>query len=183
MIFHQIPDKVALIFSTDKEVIDLYEEVALPLSTMLIAMNLSVLLERVPLSCGRTKVVLWTGMVGSWAAQVPAVLLCTQFYRNDLYGLFTGVTIGYCALDVLLLWVVYTTDWAFFAREASRRSEVIEVTDVSSGESASSSCCSLGKEDCISDSNVKFANKESVTTSEMLVSNRSEVDEDATNKI
>jgi MATE family multidrug resistance protein len=122
-VFYAIPDKVAMIFSSDQEVIDLYEEVALPLTTMLIAMNLSVVLERVPLSCGRTQVVLWTGVVGSWVAQVPAVLLCTKFYRDDLYGLFMGVTCGYCALDILLLGVVYTTDWEFSAQEAKRRSE------------------------------------------------------------
>jgi hypothetical protein len=61
--------------------------------------------------------------LGSWAAQVPAVLLCTHFYRNDLYGLFTGVTIGYAAVDVMLMWVVVKTDWALYASEAARRSE------------------------------------------------------------
>jgi MATE family multidrug resistance protein len=129
-VFYAIPGKVALIFSTDPEVVDLYEEVALPLTTMMISMNLSVLLERVPLSCGRTQVVLWTGVIGSWAAQVPAVLLCTAYYRNDLYGLYTGVTLGYCALDVLLVSVVYTTDWAFYAKEAKRRSEEVVKSDI-----------------------------------------------------
>lgn len=126
-IFFAIPGKIAMIFSSDPEVVELYEEVALPLTTMLIAMNLSVLLERVPLSCGRTQVVLWTGVIGSWAAQVPAVILCTSFYRDDLYGLFTGVTLGYCALDVLLLGVVITTKWKFVAEEAQRRSETSAV--------------------------------------------------------
>lgn len=56
-IFYSIPEKVALIFSGDQAVIELYRNVALPLTTMLIAMNLSVLLERVPLSCGRSKMV------------------------------------------------------------------------------------------------------------------------------
>ena len=130
-VFFTIPGKVAMVFSSDEEVIGLYQDVALPLTTMLIAMNLSVLLERVPLSCGRTQVVLWTGVVGSWAAQVPAVILCTKFYRNDLYGLFTGVTVGYCALDILLLGVVYTTDWEYYAQEAKRRSEVEAISKLS----------------------------------------------------
>ena len=125
-VFFLIPDKVAMIFSSDDEVIGLYEEVALPLSTMLVAMNLSVLLERIPLSCGRTQIVLWTGVVGSWGAQVPAVILCTKFYRDDLYGLFVGVTIGYCVLNMLLLGVVLTTDWEFYSKEANRRSEAVD---------------------------------------------------------
>lgn len=124
-ICYAIPDKIAMIFSSDHEVLELYSEVALPLAFTLVAMNLSVFLERIPLSCGRSKVVLWTGVVGSWAAQVPAVLLFTQFYRNDLYGLFTGVAVGYSFLDLLLMWVVFTTDWEFYAMEALQRSEVI----------------------------------------------------------
>jgi multidrug resistance protein, MATE family len=56
-VFFCVPGKVALIFSGDEAVIELYRDVALPLTTMLIAMNLSVLLERVPLSCGRSKMV------------------------------------------------------------------------------------------------------------------------------
>lgn len=123
-VFYCIPEKIALIFSSDEDVIELYKDVALPLTATLIAMNLSVLLERVPLSCGRTQIVLWTGVIGSWAAQVPAVLLCTIFYRNNLFGLFTGVSIGYSALDALLLWVVYTTDWELYAKKALIRSEV-----------------------------------------------------------
>lgn len=122
-VFYSVPGKVALIFSSDEKVVDLYQAVALPLTTMLIAMNMSVLLERVPMSCGRTRVVMWTSLIGSWLCQVPAVLLCTQFYRNDLFGLFVGVTIGYCAVDIMLLRVIFTTNWHFYAMEASRRSE------------------------------------------------------------
>jgi MATE family multidrug resistance protein len=126
-IFYSIPDKVAMIFSSDPEVIAMYEHVALPLTGTLIAMNFSVLLERIPLSCARMQAVLWTGVVGSWAAQVPAVLICTTYYRNDLYGLFTGVAVGYAVLDCLLIGVVFTTDWAFYADEACKRNEAISV--------------------------------------------------------
>lgn len=80
--------------------------------------------------------VLWTSLLGSWAAQVPAVLICTRFYRNDLYGLFTGVTIGYAAVDVMLLWVVVTTDWPLYAREASRRNETKEFGEIVSDHGA-----------------------------------------------
>jgi hypothetical protein len=158
-VFYCIPDKIAMIFSSDPEVIELYTHVALPLTTMLIAMNLSVLLERVPLSCGRTQVVLWTGVVGSWVAQVPAVLLCTKYYKNDLYGLFTGVTIGYCALDVLLLGVVYTTDWAYFAQDASRRSEAVIVSEEEDN----------GDQDKLED--MKAAPKTTTTTPTTTISN------------
>lgn len=35
------------------------------------------------------------------AAQVPAVFLCTTYWRNDLIGLYTGMCIGYGVLVVL----------------------------------------------------------------------------------
>ena len=122
-----IPDKLAMIFSSDPEVIALYKEVALPLSFTVVAMNLSVLLERVPMICGRTQLVLFTGLIGSWGAQVPAVLLFTQLWRNDLYGLFTGVAIGYAVLDCIMIYVAATTDWERYAVEAQLRSEASPV--------------------------------------------------------
>ena len=71
---------------------------------------------------GVQQLVLLAGMIGSWAAQVPMVLLCTQLWRNDLYGLFTGVCLGYGILDCILAYVVFTTDWQQYADEAKLRS-------------------------------------------------------------
>jgi len=62
-------------------------------------------------------------VVGSWGAQVPGVLLCTQFWRDDIYGLFCGVAIGYATLDVILLYFVVTTDFQTYADQAKLRSE------------------------------------------------------------
>ena len=41
------------------------------------------------------------GFVASWGGQVPAVLLLTKWWRNDLFGLYTGMAIGYAMLAVL----------------------------------------------------------------------------------
>ena len=41
------------------------------------------------------------GFVASWGGQVPAVLLLTKYWRNDLVGLYTGMAIGYFILTIL----------------------------------------------------------------------------------
>ena len=49
----------------------------------------------------RTKEVFWMGFIASWGGQVPAVLLLTKYWRNDLVGLYTGMAIGYIILAIL----------------------------------------------------------------------------------
>jgi hypothetical protein len=41
------------------------------------------------------------GFVASWGGQVPAVLLFTKYWRDDLVGLYTGMAAGYLMLTVL----------------------------------------------------------------------------------
>jgi hypothetical protein len=74
-------------------------------------MNLSVVFERISLSMGRSELVLGLGVVGSWMAQVPLVLVCTKFWRNDLVGLYTGVALGYTVLDILFVISLFSTTW------------------------------------------------------------------------
>mmetsp|Transcript_74317 Transcript_74317/g.174458 ORF Transcript_74317/g.174458 Transcript_74317/m.174458 type:complete len:148 (+) Transcript_74317:99-542(+) len=113
-----------MVFSTDDEVLNLFEESGWALAAMMVTMTLSVNLERIPLAMGRSKLVLGLGLVGSWVGQVPAVVLCLRFWRRDLVGLYTGVALGYALLDILLLGVIATCDWNKFAKEAQARSEM-----------------------------------------------------------
>ena len=96
------------IFTADEQFLDLFEEAGVPFALTLILMNLSVAIERIPYSMGRTKEVFWYGFIASWLAQVPAVILLTKYWRDDLTGLYCGMTIGYLALVILYGWMVLT---------------------------------------------------------------------------
>jgi len=90
-----------LIFTNDEEFLELFAECAFPFSISLFFMNMSVVIERIPYTMGRTKEVFWMGFIASWAGQVPAVLFLTKYWRNDLIGLYTGMAIGYIILAIL----------------------------------------------------------------------------------
>ena len=90
-----------MIFTDDEEFLDLFERSSLPFTITLFCMNLAVALERIPYSMGRTKAVFVMGLVGSWAGQVPAVILATKYWRDDLFGLYSGMAIGYGLLVIL----------------------------------------------------------------------------------
>ena len=115
--------QAASIFTSDPDVIDKFKECALPLAITMLTMNGSVLLERIPLVCGRTSLVFWIGVVGSWGCQVPMVLLLTKLWRNDLYGLYSGVASGYALVDLILMYVIYHTDFHYYSHQAKLRSE------------------------------------------------------------
>ena len=68
--------------------------------------------------------VMWVGLLGSWAGQVPGVVLCTRYWRHDGYGLYVGVSLGYGLLDLLLLVLILRTDWQLYADKAVERSEM-----------------------------------------------------------
>ena len=56
--------------SNDVSLLDKFEEIRVPLAVVTTLMNFSVALERVPVAMGRTKVVLFFGLIGSWIGQV-----------------------------------------------------------------------------------------------------------------
>jgi multidrug resistance protein, MATE family len=112
------------IFTEDSEFLDLFEEVKWPFTLTLILMNLSVAIERIPYSMGRTKEVFWFGFIASWGAQVPGVILLTKYWRNDLIGLYWGMAIGYLVLTILYGWIVMKSDWQKYAMLARQRSEM-----------------------------------------------------------
>eukprot|EP00051_Salpingoeca_urceolata_P016031 m.211103 g.211103 ORF g.211103 m.211103 type:complete len:511 (-) comp18571_c0_seq3:335-1867(-) len=118
------------IFSSDPEVLDLFYSIRAPLAAMMVLMNLSVFLERIPVAMGRTTAVLLVGLVGSWIGQVPGVVLATKYWRNDLVGLYTGAACGYGLVCVLLLAVIQTSDWQRYADEARERAEMKTVANI-----------------------------------------------------
>jgi MATE family multidrug resistance protein len=96
------------IFTNDPAFLDLFEEARVPFTITLVLMNLSVAIERIPYSMGRTKDVFWMGLMASWGAQVPAVTLLTRYWRDDLVGLYYGMAVGYLVLAILYGWVAIT---------------------------------------------------------------------------
>ena len=96
------------IFTEDEVFLDMFVEAGLPFTVTLVLMNLSVAIERIPYSMGRTKEVFWYGFIASWAAQVPAVILLTKYWRDDLVGLYYGMAFGYFVLAVLYGWMCFT---------------------------------------------------------------------------
>jgi len=61
------------IFTSDKEFLDLFETTRLPFCGTLFLMNMSVAIERVPFSMGRTKEVFWMGLMASWGGMFKLV--------------------------------------------------------------------------------------------------------------
>jgi multidrug resistance protein, MATE family len=96
------------IFTDDEEFLDLFETTRVPFVFTLVLMNMSVAIERIPYSMGRTKEVFWLGLIASWGAQVPAVILLTTYWRDDLIGLYYGMAVGYLVLALLYGWVAFT---------------------------------------------------------------------------
>lgn len=120
-----IPRLLGSIFSSDEEILHEFEKNRFPLAAMMFFMNLAVMLERVPLSMGRTRTVLVLGLVGSWVGQVPAVFLLVSYWQRNLFALYTGVALGYALLCLCLLIVIITSDWDFYAQQAALRSEIV----------------------------------------------------------
>jgi multidrug resistance protein, MATE family len=114
------------VFSDDREFLDLFEEVRWPFTLTLVLMNLSIALERVLYTLGRSREIFWYGFVASWGAQAPGVILLTSYWRKDLVGLYWGMSFGYTVLAVLYGWMLTRCDWKHFSILARQRSEVPE---------------------------------------------------------
>jgi len=112
-----------MIFTQDEKFMELFAEARLPFATTVFLMCFSVAIEKVPYSMGRTNEVFWMGLIASWGAQVPAVFFLTQTWRNDLVGLFSGMSVGYAVLVVLYGYIAATSDWTKYAQLARDRSE------------------------------------------------------------
>lgn len=119
-----VPRQLGMIFTHDQHLLDLFEDARYELAATVFFMNLACVLERVPVACGRTKLVFVFGFIASWAVQVPAVLACVQYWHHSLRAVYLGVTLGYAALCVLYLALVLKSDFHASAAEAAVRSEV-----------------------------------------------------------
>lgn len=96
------------LFTTDAEFLSELEGAKWPFMTTLVLMNLSIAIERIPYSMGRTREVFWYGFIASWGGQVPGVFFCLKYWRKDLVGLYTGMTIGYAMLTLLYGYMCFT---------------------------------------------------------------------------
>ena len=123
------------IFTQDEEFLDLFETTRVPFCCTLFLMNMSVAIERIPYAMGRTKEVFWMGLIASWGgkhtmygtccrvmllclscfvsltttiAQVPGVYVLTTYWRNDLFGLYCGMALGYAVLMLLYGYITVT---------------------------------------------------------------------------
>jgi multidrug resistance protein, MATE family len=111
------------IFTNDEDFLLMFEECSVPFTATLFLMNFSIAIEKIPYSMGRTSEVFWMGLIASWGFQVPGVLVCTTYWRKDLVGLYTGMSIGYLALCILYGNIAFRSDWEKYAILSRSRSE------------------------------------------------------------
>mmetsp|Transcript_24875 Transcript_24875/g.41677 ORF Transcript_24875/g.41677 Transcript_24875/m.41677 type:complete len:506 (+) Transcript_24875:48-1565(+) len=112
---------IARIFSNDPVIIDSYVGIRVPLCLMIFVMNLSVFFESIPAAMGRTRAPFYAGLAGSWVGQVPGVAAVLYFWREDLYGLYMGVSFGYLLLCFILIGIIFKIDWEEIVSEAQAR--------------------------------------------------------------
>jgi hypothetical protein len=109
------------------QVTALFVEIRLPLLCTIVMMNLAVCQERMLITLGKTRPVLYLGFVASWLGQVPMVLLLMRFWKADLMGLYSGVATGYTMLVAMYAIVLYRVDLHRAAELAGERSELAAV--------------------------------------------------------
>ena len=74
------------IFTEDEEFLDLFEMTRVPFCCTLFLMNMSVAIERVPYSMGRTKEVFWMGLIASWGGKRTIIYWAAT--ANTLFAAF-----------------------------------------------------------------------------------------------
>lgn len=121
------PSDLASIFARDPEFIRRVSEASLPLAALVFTMNICVALEALVASLGKTRHLLVSGLLGSWLGQVPACVLFSMFWRNDIIGLFWGMATGYALHSLcLLLCLTNIIDWSQCVDEAQARNRSTE---------------------------------------------------------
>jgi len=122
-----MPRVFGSLFSSDPELLDVFESARWPMAAFVFFMNMGTMMESIPSAAGRMKTGFYAGIIGSWVGQVPGVLICTKLWRNDIVGLYVGVSFGYALLVAILGAVILTMNWSKVANEARERSEVSSV--------------------------------------------------------
>ena len=92
---------IGMIFTDEKPILDMFEKVNLPLAIWMISMNLSVANETILSNMGRSQLVLYLGLIGSWVGQVPGVYLAVTYWKKDVVSLYYGSSLGYVLLCIL----------------------------------------------------------------------------------
>ncbi len=72
---------IGLVFTDDEDYLDLFEECRFPFTCVLFFMNLSVGLEKIPLSMGRANEVFYSGFVASWLGRWLFIFLYFARHR------------------------------------------------------------------------------------------------------
>lgn len=63
------------IFTNSSAFLDMFTKARLPFTVTLFLMNMSIALEKVPYSMGRTTEVFWMGLIASWGGKLPVLVL------------------------------------------------------------------------------------------------------------
>lgn len=112
-------DSLAMIFSTDQAVIQLFVDCRWAIGGMIFFMCLSLHFESLLIGLKKTDVVFKAALAGSWLGQVPAVLLLIFLCGKKLPCIYFGVGIGYALLMVLYMIPLYRADLHEEARRAN----------------------------------------------------------------
>lgn len=118
-----IPSQLGQIFTSDPALLSRFKECRVSLAATVLFMNLGVVLERVPIACGQTNLVLACGFVGSWLGQVPLVFVAITYWQRTLNAVYVGVAAGYALLCTLYVILVVRADFDTIAAQARTRSE------------------------------------------------------------
>jgi multidrug resistance protein, MATE family len=79
-----------MIFTNDEEFLNLFAQTRTPFTVTLVLMNMSIAVEKIPYSMGRTSDVFWTGLIASWGgkreyAPVSYMLVVLESCQPSLY--------------------------------------------------------------------------------------------------
>jgi len=98
----------------------MFESIKVPFALMMLFQNLEVANTIILVSMGRTSIVLYFGLVGSWVLQVPAVLIAVSI-KKDISSVFYGVSFVYFIQCMFHFVYLYWSDWDFISKQAVKR--------------------------------------------------------------
>jgi multidrug resistance protein, MATE family len=112
------------IFTTDEVFLQMFEEVRTPFSITLFLMNMSVAIEKIPYSMGRTIEVFWLGLIASWGGKSSSQGRCGRTMMIAYFSLEVKVLTLICCsastwsysvykvLEERFVWLVHWNgDW------------------------------------------------------------------------
>lgn len=94
-------EDLAVLFTNDPEVIQLFVESRFEMGLMIFFMSFSIHFESLLVALKKTDSLFKAALAGSWLGQVPAVVLLLSFWGKHLQSVYLGVGIGYMLLFLL----------------------------------------------------------------------------------